>query len=106
MWIDGQQLNRQLPDTDIVLTLGEQGLLARGPSGACELPAIQVSAVDETAAGDAFIGFLMAELIGGSVLTQALRVASAAGALAVTREGAAPSIPRMEELRRLLASRE
>jgi len=86
------------PGADIVLTLGGDGLVYTAGNGAAALPAYTVRAVDETAAGDAFIGFLMASLLRGKSMERALRMGAAAGALAVTRPGAASSIPGLDEV--------
>jgi ribokinase len=59
--------------------------------------------VDATAAGDAFCGALAASLARGDAMMEALRSASAAGALAATRPGALPSLPAAHEVRALLA---
>ncbi|MCZ6852591.1 MAG: ribokinase [Gammaproteobacteria bacterium] len=88
------RLSDLLPETAIVLTLGCQGLLYRSSAGMGMLGAYSVDVVDETAAGDAFIGYLMAELLTGRTLEAGVACASAAGALAVTVPGAADSIPR------------
>ena len=81
------------PKSDVVLTLGRAGLLhGRGPARTA-LDAFPVTAVDETAAGDAFVGYLLAALLEGRGMREALRRGSAAGALAVTKAGAATSIP-------------
>lgn len=56
--------------------------------------------VDTTAAGDVFAGYLGAALAGGSSLDDALRLAMAAGSLAVTRVGASASVPHLAEVRR------
>lgn len=91
------------PQMDIVLTAGEAGLhCARGEDVAF-LPAIPVTAVDETAAGDAFIGYLLAGLLAGADMTTALEQGAAAGAVAVTTPGAASSIPERETVLQLLA---
>ena len=58
----------------------------------------KVDAVDETAAGDAFIGYLMAALLADMAMPEALEQASAAGALAVTRAGAASSLPTRDDV--------
>ncbi|MDH3644104.1 MAG: ribokinase, partial [Gammaproteobacteria bacterium] len=55
-----ERLCGALPGTDIVVTRGSDGLLYAGPSGVGSLAAFPVDAVDETGAGDAFIGYLMA----------------------------------------------
>lgn len=81
------------PKSDVVLTLGRDGLLHGRGTARASLDAFPVTAVDETAAGDAFVGYLMAALLAGRGMQDALRRASAAGALAVTQAGAATSIP-------------
>lgn len=96
-------LRDRYPQTDVVLTLGAAGLIHMGPAGATTLPAFAAEAVDETAAGDAFIGYLLAALLAGEGMAQALRLGSAAGALAVGKAGAAASIPTLGEVRRLAA---
>ena len=88
------RLSDLLPETAIVLTLGCQGLLYRSRAGMGMLGAYSVDVVDETAAGDAFIGYLMAELLTGRTLEAGVACASAAGALAVMVPGAADSIPK------------
>jgi ribokinase len=66
------------------------------------VPAFPVTAVDTTAAGDAFNGALAVGLAEGAALWQALRLATAAAALACTKRGARPSLPRRAEVDALL----
>ncbi len=90
----------KLPKVCLIMTLGARGALSQSP-GDPELmrhAAISVEAVDETAAGDTFVGFLMAELLIGTGMLAAIELASVAGALAVTRSGAAESIPSRAEV--------
>ena len=102
-------LAERYPGMGVVLTAGGEGLhyaTGSGENGLCEaLAAIPVQPVDETAAGDAFIGYLMAGLLAGESVRDALRLASAAGACAVTEPGAASSIPTREAVQVLLAER-
>ncbi len=91
-------LRGRYPEAEIVLTVGREGLTHEGPAGGLDMPAYAADAVDETAAGDAFIGYLMAGLIAGEPMAAALRLGAAAGALAVTKAGAASSIPRREDV--------
>ena len=97
-----------LPETSIVLTEGQSGLrfadAQTGERG--RLASFVVEAIDETAAGDAFVGYLMAGLVRGADLPSVLREASAAGALAVTAKGAATAIPRRDAVDTLLANQE
>lgn len=84
----------------VIVTLGSKGALVAGPDGTSLIPSHAVAARDTTAAGDAFNGSLASALGRGMNLEQAVRQASLAGALSVTRMGAQPSLPTEEELRR------
>jgi ribokinase len=76
-----------------VVTLAAHGVAVVDGTGVRHIPAPRVEAIDTTAAGDAFAGYLGAELSRGLSLDAALPRAMAAGALAVTRRGASPSLP-------------
>lgn len=84
-----------------VLTLGAAGAVLADASGAVHEPAFAVTPVDTTGAGDAFVGALAVALIEGRPPRAALRFANAAGALATTRHGAQPSMPRRAEVEAL-----
>ncbi|MEO5676675.1 MAG: ribokinase [Usitatibacter sp.] len=86
----------------VVVTLGDQGCRARIQGETIRQEAFAVEAVDTTAAGDTFCGVLVAAMGRGLALPEALRHASAAGALACTRPGAQASIPTQAEVSRLL----
>ena len=86
----------------VIVTLGAQGSLACTAQGVVEVPAFTVTAVDTTAAGDAFNGALGTALAGRGALPDALRFASAAAAIACTRRGAQPSLATRDEVERLL----
>jgi len=86
----------------VIVTLGAQGSLASAAHGDVAVPAFAVTAVDTTAAGDAFNGALGAALAGGDPLADALRFASAAAAIACTRRGAQPSLATRAEVDELL----
>jgi ribokinase len=83
----------------VVMTLGESGALLVTPSFARHVPAIKVSAVDTTGAGDAFNAGLAIALASGSSLEAAVRFAVVTGGLAVTKEGVIPSLPNSSEVR-------
>ncbi len=89
---------RLYPNLTVVLTLGEQGCLLFQNGKTLYHPAFLVKAVDTTAAGDTFTGYFAAAIAQGEEPLETLRIASAAAALAVTKTGAAPSIPRREEV--------
>ncbi|MBL1216387.1 MAG: ribokinase [Planctomycetes bacterium] len=99
-----------IPDSldfeDIVLTLGSRGSIARWQGVNLAQPAILVTPVDTTAAGDAFCGVLAAALASGSPFPEALSHASAAGALACTRPGAQPSLPTGTDILQLAGRRQ
>ncbi|PYM80359.1 MAG: ribokinase [Candidatus Rokuibacteriota bacterium] len=86
----------------VIVTLGARGALASGPAGDLVVPAFPVTAVDTTAAGDAFNGALAVGLAEGAALWPALRLATAAAALACTKRGARPSLPGRAEVDALL----
>ncbi|MEO1855724.1 MULTISPECIES: ribokinase [Chromohalobacter] len=86
-------LSRRLPDVELVLTLGRDGVCYQWGEQRLALPALPVEAVDTTAAGDTFIGYFMAARQREASIDTCLREASAAAALCVQRAGAAPSIP-------------
>ena len=87
-----------------VIKLGAQGAFyATGQGGEYVAP-FPVAAVDSVAAGDAFNGALAVALAQGQAPGQAVRTASAAGALAVTKSGAQDSMPSRQEVDALLRS--
>jgi ribokinase len=63
----------------------------------------RVTAVDGTAAGDAFTACLAVSHLEGRDWEEALRRACAAGAIAATRPGAQPSLPTVAEVDKILA---
>lgn len=88
----------------VVITLGERGALLLDEDGVARQPAFPVTAIDTTAAGDAFVGAFAASIACGHPSRLALRRAAAAGALACTVPGAQPSLPRAEAVDELLSS--
>lgn len=88
-----------------VITLAGQGSCVVTAEGAAVIPPFPVDAVDTTAAGDAYAGYLGAALASGSSLEDAVRLATAAGALTVTKQGASPSLPHRAEVEAFLAER-
>lgn len=87
----------------VVLTLGARGALIVEQSGNHQfISSFQVKVVDSTAAGDAFLGAMAAGLADNLTAGQAVKQGCAAGALACTRAGAAPSLPSKEALSTLL----
>jgi ribokinase len=93
---------RALGPETVVITLGAEGVTAGDGEGLYQLPAFAVEAVDTTAAGDVYCGALAVALSEGKSLEEALRFASAAGALSVTKIGAQPSAPSRREIEEFL----
>ncbi|MBQ6019051.1 MAG: ribokinase [Clostridia bacterium] len=91
------------PNADALLTLGGAGAVYRDKTGVFRHGVFKVDVVDTTGAGDTFTGFFLAALNGGSAPADALRTASAASAIVVSRIGAALSIPTAEEVKEFLA---
>ena len=88
----------------VIVTLGAQGVLALDDDTALHFPAFPVTAIDTTAAGDAFNGALAVGLAAGGKLEQAIPLAGAAAALACTRRGAQDSLPVRGDVERFLQS--
>ncbi|MFL6279899.1 MAG: PfkB family carbohydrate kinase [Vicinamibacterales bacterium] len=65
---------------------------------------LPVQTVDTTGAGDAFAGALAAALVEGELMGDAIAFAHAAAAMATTKFGALPSLPRRHEVEHLLRS--
>lgn len=92
----------------VIVTLGADGCFYQDADGVnCRLPARQVQPVDTTAAGDTFIGAYTAVRYGGiaddASPQAALRYATAAAALSVTKLGAQASIPTRTEVLALMS---
>ena len=88
------------PSSSILLTLGEEGsmFLDRESGEITYTPIIRTHAVDTTGAGDTFLGYFLSSIIKGERASDALRRATRAGAIAVSRYGAMDSIPLLSEV--------
>ena len=87
----------------VLVTMGQHGVLVADGAGPGRLlPALAVSAVDTTAAGDTFVGTLTVALGRGAAIDDAVGEAQAAAAVSVTRLGAQSSIPTRAEMLRML----
>lgn len=83
----------------VVMTRGSRGVLvAREGRVIRTVPALPVRAVDTTAAGDTFVGALVAMMAEGMPLERALSAATAAASISVTRNGASTSMPNRAEI--------
>lgn len=90
---------------DVLITLGARGVFASTGGGSELVAGFPVTAVDTTAAGDVFNGTLAAALVEGRSIRDAIRFASAAAAISVTRAGAQASAPRRDEIETFLRDR-
>lgn len=92
------KLTELYPHAQIVLTLGGDGSVYCGKGQRIRQQVYKVQAVDTTAAGDTFTGFFFAAVADGVEPAEALKRASKASSISVTRPGAAASIPTLAEI--------
>lgn len=89
----------------VCVTMGAAGALVVSAAGQMQVEAFPVTVVDSTGAGDCFAaGFVHGFLRGWSLSTTAI-VASAVGAISVTRRGGHAGAPTGDEVRAFLAAR-
>ena len=97
------EMLKRFPAARIVLTLGKDGAVYADAGQKHFQPIFKVKAVDTTAAGDTFTGYFLAGLLEGMPIPEILRMSAKASSIAVTREGAVPSIPYRAEVLAALA---
>jgi len=105
--LDMAEVGRQLVGIGIgivVVTLGGEGCLLATAEGVRHLPALAVTPVDTTAAGDCFTGALAVALAEGQEVEAAIGFATRAAAISVTRVGAQPSLPNRAEVESVTAT--
>ncbi len=97
----------KLGPKNVVLKRGKNGcyVVASSPRLRFRSRAYDVKAVDTTAAGDTFNGVFATALLQGLNLSDAVRFATAAAAISVTRHGAQPSMPSQLEVENFLRAR-
>ena len=93
-----EELLIRYPHARIVLTLGGKGSVYADAEKRIYQDIYKVEAVDTTAAGDTFTGYFISTLIRTGSCQKALDMAARASAIAVSRKGAAPSIPTLDEV--------
>ena len=91
-------LQKTYPNKEIILTVGSLGSYYIFGETVIHQEAYRVDAVDTTAAGDTFTGFYLASILRGEEVNTALRIAAKASSITVTKEGAAKSIPTLEQV--------
>jgi len=82
----------------VVITLGSKGALIKDGDVYSFIPADKVEAVDTTAAGDTFCGAFCVGISEGLSIEDAVKMATKAAGITVTREGAQAAIPYRKEL--------
>ncbi len=95
------EFRQKYPRAGVVLTLGGDGAWAMRREEQVFQPSFSVRVVDTTAAGDTFMGYFVTGLLRGEDLKAVLKRAAKAASIAVSRAGAAVSIPTAEETDRL-----
>lgn len=90
----------------VIITLGEKGALVATKFEKSFIPGYSVQAIDTVAAGDSFNGALAVGIAGGQDLFETVKFANAVGALTVTKEGAIPSLPHLQEVQQFLKQQE
>jgi ribokinase len=93
-----EAMQHRFPQATTLLTLGGQGAIYQSTTERIVQPAFSVECIDSTGAGDTFTGFFLANFAAGLPVKTCLQKACRAGALCVTRQGAASSIPTAEEV--------
>lgn len=97
-----RKLHAQYPALSLLITLGNRGSVAFRIAGNTvethREDAVRVKAVDTTAAGDTYTGYFVSGMTEGKPLGECMHLACTAAAVAVTRMGAAESIPWKKEL--------
>lgn len=86
------------PKSAVILTLGADGAWYSDAAVRRYQSAVPTKAVDTTAAGDTFTGFFLEGWMTGRSIEESLLRAARASSIAVSRPGAAPSIPSAAEL--------
>ncbi|GAA0859066.1 ribokinase [Aliiglaciecola litoralis] len=94
---------RDWPHAEVLITLGKHGVRMLLAEETVDVPAFVVETVDTTAAGDTFIGYFLSAYSKRQKARDALTRACAASAIAVTRCGAAQSIPNADEVDHFLS---
>lgn len=82
----------------IIVTMGDKGSYLINDEVQVHIPAEKVTPVDTTAAGDSYIAAFVVGLTKGMTDQEAAAFASKVAAIVVTRKGAQPSLPALEEV--------
>lgn len=97
-------LHERYPQVSIVLTLGGDGVMCINKGIFSSFGIYDTEVVDTTAAGDTFTGYFVACLAAGCSLSDTIKMATAASAIAISYPGASPSIPNRETVHAMIVS--
>jgi ribokinase len=89
---------------NVISTLGGNGAMIGDKNGVRHIPVFKVKVVDTVGAGDAFNGGFAYAISKGHNIDEAVRFANAVGGLAVTKQGAFPSMPNLKQVNDLIKS--
>lgn len=89
---------KKYPCSNLILTLGKNGCMFKNKDLELYQPIYPVKAVDTTAAGDTFTGYFLTAVAQKKDIATALKLASKASSIAVSRNGASVSIPTADEV--------
>ena len=84
---------KMYPESVLILTLGSRGSMYISKEKSFCQPALEVKAVDTTAAGDTFTGYFISVVSRGGSAECAMEIATKAASVTVSRKGASDSIP-------------
>ena len=93
----------KFPKAGVLITLGGDGSIYGKDKKIIKEAAVKTDVRDTTAAGDTFTGFFVTGLLSGEDMGEVLKRASMAASIAVSRKGAAISIPTLKEVEERLA---
>lgn len=92
---------------NLIITMGENGSVIAGKNGINHTNCVRMPhVVDPTAAGDSFVAAFCTGLTAGLPQGEALAFASHTAAITVSRMGAMPSLPTIEEVQALIRERD
>lgn len=95
------KLKEMYPNTKIVLTLGSKGAYYQDNANRIFSPAYKVKAIDTVGAGDTFMGYFCYGLANSLPIEETLKIASQAASITCTKQGAADSIPTLQQVKEI-----
>lgn len=95
-----KSMKERYPNAEVLLTLGDKGAYYKTESKYYFQEIVPTKTIDTTAAGDTFTGYFIAGLIDKLSVEENMQRCAKAASITVSREGAAQSIPTLEEVRK------